>query len=305
MQHARRWLAWASIGVAALAACGSDEGRPATATALGDDAITVGSFAFPESVLLAEIYSQALEAGGFRVERALGLGPREFAGPALSVGLIEFLPEYAGTALTVRSLGTAEPSADPAATHRDLERALEGTEVTALASAPAQNANTFVVTTATAIRYDLQRLSDLAPIAGELTFGGPPECPTRALCLLGLQERYGLRFGDVITTLDASGPITHEALRTGGVDIALMFSTDPTLAEFIELADDRELQPAENVTPLVRREVVERWGQSVVDLIDGVSAQLDTVALRRLNASAAGGDVATVAAAWLRSEGLT
>jgi glycine betaine/choline ABC-type transport system substrate-binding protein len=84
-----------------------------------------------------------------------------------------------------------------------------------------------------------------------------------------------------------------------------MFSTDPTLAEFIELADDRELQPADNVTPLVRREVVEHWGQSVVDLIDGVSAHLDTVALRRLNASAADADVATVASAWLRSEGLT
>ena len=305
MQLARRWLACASIAVAALAACATDDGRSATDTALGDDAITVGSFAFPESVLLAEIYSQALEAGGFRVERALGLGPREFAGPALSVGLIELLPEYAGTALTFRSRGTAEPSADVAETHRDLERALEGTDVTALASAPAKNANAFVVTTATAIKYDLQRLSDLAPIAGELKFGGPPECPTRALCLLGLQERYGLQFGDVITTLDASGPITLAALRTGGVDVALMFTTDPALVEFIELADDRRLQPAENVTPLVRREVVDHWGPSVVDVIDGVSARLDTVALRRLNASAADADVAAVAAAWLESEELT
>jgi osmoprotectant transport system substrate-binding protein len=301
---ARRWLA-ASIAVAALTACATDEGQPTTQTALGDDAITVGSFAFPESVVLAEIYSQALEAGGFRVGREFGLGPREFAGPALSVGLIELLPEYAGTALTFRSVGTVEPSADAAATHRDLERALEGTDVTALASAPGQNANTFVVTTATAARYDLQRVSDLASIAGELTFGGPPECPTRALCLLGLQQRYGLRFGDVVTTLDASGPITHAALRDGGVDVALMFTTDPTLAEFTELADDRRLQPAENVTPLVRREVVEQWGQAVVDIIDGVSAHLDTAALRALNASADGADVAAVAAAWLRSEGLT
>jgi osmoprotectant transport system substrate-binding protein len=161
------------------------------------------------------------------------------------------------------------------------------------------------VTTATAIRYDLHQLSDLATIAGELRFGGPPECPTRALCLLGLQERYGLRFGDVVTTLDASGPITQAALRAGGVDVALMFSTDPALAEFIELIDDRQLQPAENVTPLVRREVVERWGPSVVDVIDGVSAQLDTVGLRRLNASAADADVAAVAAAWLEAEELT
>jgi osmoprotectant transport system substrate-binding protein len=256
-------------------------------------------------VLLAEIYSQALESGGVRVERALALGPGEFAGPALSLGLIELLPEYAGTALTFRSLGTAEPGSDAAATHRDLERVLEGTDVTALASAPGQNANTFVVTRATAARYGLQRISDLASIAGELTFGGPPECPTRALCLLGLEERYGLQFGDVVTTLDASGPLTHAALRTGGVDVALMFTTDPTLAEFTELTDDRRLQPAENVTPLVRREVVERWGSAVVDLINGVTAHLDTATLRTLNASAEGADVAAVAATWLRSEELT
>jgi len=91
------------------------------------------------------------------------------------------------------------------------------------------------------------------------------------------------------------------------VDVALFFSSDPTLQDddLVQLADDRFLQPAENVTPLVRREVVEHWGQAVVDLIDGVSAHLDTAALRALNASADGAEVAAAASAWLRSEGLT
>src|SRR5262245_57966367 len=100
------------VAVVALNACasgGDDDGAP---TALGDDAITVGSFAFAESVLLAEIYSQALEAGGFTVERAFDIGPREFVDPALDAGLVEVVPEYAGTALSFHSLGAEEPSAD-------------------------------------------------------------------------------------------------------------------------------------------------------------------------------------------------
>jgi len=62
--------------------------------------------------VLAEVYAQALEAGGFRVERALSLGPREFVAAALAAGLVELLPEYAGTAAEFASLQAAEPT-DP------------------------------------------------------------------------------------------------------------------------------------------------------------------------------------------------
>ena len=91
-----------SAGAAERATCGG----------LHDKVVTVGSFDFAESRLLAEIYSQALEAAGIRVRRAFGLGPREFVAPALAVGLVEFVPEYAGTALRFLSLGTATPGAD-------------------------------------------------------------------------------------------------------------------------------------------------------------------------------------------------
>jgi osmoprotectant transport system substrate-binding protein len=162
--------------------------------------IAVGSFAFSESVLLAEIYSQALEAGGYRVDRTPGLGPREFVGPALSVSLIEPLPGYAGSTPTVRSLDRTRPSADVATTHNALGRAVAGTEASALAGAPAQNSNTFVVTAATAERYDFDALSDLAAVAGELSFGGLPEWERRPLSLLGLGERHGPNFAEVVSS---------------------------------------------------------------------------------------------------------
>ena len=127
-----------------------------------------------------------------------------------------------------------------------------------------------------------------------------------ALCLAGLQRVYGLKFDEVVSSLDAGGPVTHQALDDGYVDVALLFSTDPAIddPDLVELSDDRRLQPAENVTPLVRKEVVERWGSKLVGVIDSVSAQLTTDELRQLNARAAGGDVADVAAAWLEEHGL-
>ena len=94
-------------------------------TALADDAVTVGSFNFTESIVLAEVYSQGLEAAGYEVDRAFALGPREFVGPALTTGLVELVPEYAGTAAEFHSLDRAAPTDDPATTHDELVRALE------------------------------------------------------------------------------------------------------------------------------------------------------------------------------------
>ena len=284
----------------AAVGCGGAGPRPSP-SALGDDAITVGSFDFAESRLLAEIYSQALEREQFSVERALSLGPREFVAPALSRGLLEVLPEYAGTALQFHSLGTDSASMDSNATVAALTRALEGSFLQALAPAPAQDANAFVVTPEVAERFRLSTLSDVAPVAGQLTLGGPPECPNRPTCLEGLGQVYGLEFERFIP-LDAGGPISLQALLAGDIDVALLFTTDPAITQkgLVELVDDRHLQPAENITPLVHTEVVGRWGTKLVTVLDDTSRQLTTESLQQMNADVAGGtSPATVAAAWL------
>jgi len=294
--------------IVAVSGCGTAAIDHSTVTALGDDAITVGSFNFGESEVLAEIYSQALEAGGYDVERAFRLGTREFVAPALAEGLVELVPEYAGTALQFLSLGHDRVAADVAATHAALVRAAAASGITVLAAAPAQDANTFVVTQATADRWGLRTVSDLAPVAAGMTFGGPPECPGRDLCLAGLEHVYHLSF-DAFLALDTGGPLTRQALADGYADVVVLFTTDPAIAtgELVALEDDRGLQPAENVTPLIRTEVVDRWGDDVVDRIDLVSRRLTTGDLRGLNAELLkpGATVRRVAAAWLEAEGLT
>jgi osmoprotectant transport system substrate-binding protein len=288
------------------AACGGSGSSTAPDDALHDDAISVGSFNFAESELLAEIYALALEHAGFTVERQLRVGPRELVSPALSSGLVELVPEYAGTALQFLSLGSERPSADTATTHLALLGAAAQHGLVALDPAPAQNANEFVVTHAVAQRHGLRALSDLAASSSELTFGGPPECPTRPLCLAGLRQVYGASFRAVVA-LDAGGPLTHEAIAEGYVDVALMFSTDPGIGRegLVALEDDLDLQPAENVTPLVHGEAIRRFGPSLVATIDEVSSRLTTEELRELNASIDGGDrIVDVAARWLAAQGL-
>jgi osmoprotectant transport system substrate-binding protein len=288
-----------------LAACttGSDRSTPAGRGV--SDAITVGSFNFGESVVLAELYSQALEGGGFRVRRAYELGTREFVGPALAAGLVDVVPEYGGSALEFWSLNAQAGTSDATATLEQLRRVLAARGLVALDPAPAQDANTFVVTRQTAERYGLRAVSDLGPVARQLTFGGPPECPTRPFCLLGLQRVYGLRFKDLVS-LDTAGPVTLQAIENGNVDVALLLTTDPAVGgPLVELTDDRRLQPAENVTPLVRREVIDRWGPGVAARLDAVSRRLTTEDLRHLNALVAGGESApAVARQWLIAEGL-
>ena len=282
-----------------LAGCGDGRETASPSVTLADDAITVGSFDFAESVAVAEVYSQGLEAAGYDVERAFSLGPREFVGPAMSRGLVELVPEYAGTALLFHSLGRGSASSDPDETHARLVEALSGAPVQVLGGAPAQDANAFVVTAATAERLGLEQVSDLAAVAPELVFGGPPECPTRRLCLGGLDDVYGAHFREFVA-LDAGGPLTHQALVDGSVDVALLFTTDPAIESLglVELADDRRLQPAENITPIVRAELVRRHGQELVDVIDSISAELTTARVRDLNADVADGDVPAVVAAW-------
>ena len=176
-----------------------------------------------------------------------------------------------------------------------------------LTPAPAQNQNGFAVARKTAERHGLEAISDLTAIDDDLAFGGPPECPERPLCLDGLESTYGLEF-DRFVTLDAGGPLTVSALRAGTVDVALLFTTEAAIQEndFVLLEDDRGLQPAENVTPVVRDEVVESHGDRFVGVVDRVSGLITTAELRALNASVALEDATPerVAAAWLAEHGL-
>jgi osmoprotectant transport system substrate-binding protein len=250
------------------------------------NAIVVGSFDFTESRILAHLYALALREEGLQVDLETDVGPREVLSPALEQGLIDIVPEYLGTALQFMSIGRSDPTPNTAAAHASLKEELAPRGLEVLAPAPAQDQNGFVVRPATAEEYDLENISDLEPVAKTLRFGGPPECPTRPFCLQGLEQTYDLDFESFVA-LDTGGPVTVTALQQEQVDVALLFTTDPHIAsgDFVLLEDDRRLQPAENIAPIVRSEVVDRHGRRVATALDAVSARLTTAELSDLNAA--------------------
>ena len=283
----RRRTALGVLVLLVLAACGGPQAprvpdRPPSRT---DDAVVVTSFDFPESAILGELYAQALEGAGVPVKRELLLGPRELVAPALEQGLVDVVPEYLGSALAY--LGGEQPvPATEEATRARLAAAFDSMGVRLLDPAPAEDQNSLVVTEGTALVYDLRTTSDLADVAPAFRFGGPPECPDRPFCLQGLEQTYGLHF-ERFVPLDSGGPLTVSALREQDVDVGVLFSTDPHLVgrEFVELDDDKGLQPSENVVPAVRATALERWGEELRRPLNAVSAALSTEELRQLNAA--------------------
>jgi osmoprotectant transport system substrate-binding protein len=264
--------------------------------------IQLASFDFPESEILGELYGQALRGHGFPVELVVQLGAREVVAPALEQGKVDMVPEYLGSALNFLNDRDRVATADPGLTHARLEQAFAPRGVSVLAYAPAVDRNGFVVTGEMARARGLEKLSDLAPMASQLALGGPPECPQRPLCLGGLQDVYKLKFARFEAM--PSRTVTAAALETGEIDVGMIDTTDPNLVkhDLVQLEDDRDLQPADNVVPVVRREVLDAYGPPLVRLLNAVSAQLTTIELTRLNLQVADGEPpADAAAGWLRA----
>jgi osmoprotectant transport system substrate-binding protein len=168
----------------------TDNSLPASgATASGS--FVVGSANFAESEFAAQLYGQALKKAGATVSFKLDFGAREAYIPALESGQLDLVPEFVGTLDTFLG-GTA--TNDLSKTLAQAKTEAEANGFTLTTPAEADSVNTFVVTKATADKYSLKTISDLAKVTTPLKFGGPPECPTRPYCIAGLKSTYGLKF---------------------------------------------------------------------------------------------------------------
>ncbi len=257
--------------------------------------IIVGSADFPESQLLATIYAKALAAKGIKTETKLNIGSREVYMPALLDGSIDLLPEYAGATLSYLDKNATAHSPEDVA--KALKAALpEG--VSMLTPSQAQDSDGVAVTRATAEKYKLKTIADLAPVASQLVLGGPPEWKTRKEGIVGLKELYGLEFKS-FKSLDVGGPLTLSALINDQVQAANLFSTDPAIAEnnLVVLEDVKNLFPAQNIVPVMAKAKV---SDVVTKTLDAVSAALTTQDLIVMNGRLANHDSFDVVAdEWL------
>ncbi|KAB1904701.1 glycine betaine ABC transporter substrate-binding protein [Micromonospora sp. AMSO31t] len=198
--------------------------------------VTVGAGNFSESQTIAELYKITLTAAGYQV-KVQTIGNRELYEPALEKGQIQVVPEYAATMaefLNTKANGKdAQPVSSPELdkTVSALKAAGDKVGISFGQPAQAQDQNAFAVTTAFADKYQVASLSDLAAkCSGTATvLAGPPECPQRPKCQAGLVEVYDFKAGS-FSSLDAGGPQTKNALKTGAASVGLVFSSDAALA---------------------------------------------------------------------------
>jgi osmoprotectant transport system substrate-binding protein len=318
----RRVTAAASAAVltgAFLAGCGSSGGSNNNSsnplTGGGGQAtgsIVVGSDNFLESVLLADIYGQALQAKGYKVSYKLNIASREVTYGLLKSGAITLKPEYNGALLayldSLVKKTTPQTSTDQvdAAIASELAPNLE-----VLQPAQAQDNDTLTLSKQAAAKYHMTASSSIADFVTALnganvSIGAAAEFQTRYQGILGLEQAYGLKASQItFKSLDAGGTLTETALSQGAVDAGDLFTTDPTITQngLVTLTDPKNIFGLQNVLPLVNKTALNSAGVAALNAVD---AKLDSKTLLALDVATQvqKQDPATVAAGFLKAEGL-
>jgi osmoprotectant transport system substrate-binding protein len=293
----------AALSVIVLVGCGGgSSGGSATGPKPSDaPVITIGTKNFTEQFILGELYRQALDASGFRVQLKSNIGSSEIVDRALTAGSLDMYPEYTGVVLSEIARMRGRP-ASPQEAYRKAKAFEEKRGFTMLTMTPFTDSNALAVKPATAKKYKLHTIKDL-PRVPNLTIGAPPEFRSRFEGLVGLGAVYGMH-GVHVSSFKIGDQ--YPALDSGKVDAAAVFTTDGQLMKgrYVVLADPRNLFAFQNAAPVITADLVRKYPK-IAEVLNSVSARLTTGAMRAMNQKAAGGQQpAAVAADFLKRAGL-
>jgi osmoprotectant transport system substrate-binding protein len=286
-----------AVAATIAAACGSTTTGGSTPS---KGTLTVAGFNFPESSILAYIYGKALEHDGYTITYKVNLGTREVLAPAMKNGQVDLYPGYAASDLEYWDQKKGLANGDVNATVANLNQYLAQSQLVALTASAAVDQNAFAMTKANSQKYNATKLSDLAAIGNQLVLGAGPECPTRPYCQPGLKSTYGITFKD-FKALDTDGPVTRAALKNNTIQVGLVFSSDGDLNALglVVLQDDKHLEAADNVVPILRQAAAT---DEVKRVLNNIDAKLTTADLVTMNSqvSIQHQDPDAVAAAYLQ-----
>ena len=241
--------------------------------------VKVGSKNFTEQFILAEIYAQALEASGIKVERKVNLGGTLIAHKALEEKEIDFYPEYTGTILV--AVLKQESMTDRKAVYDKVKSEYAAKGLVVLNETPFQNTYNMVVRPETAAQYKLETLSDLAKVSKDLKLGAGPEFRDRKDGIPGLKAKYGMEFKE---DLQLAIGLRYQALKNDQIQVVNGYSTDGMIAamKLKRLKDDKGLWPPYYVVPVVRKEVLDA-NPKIADVLNRTSAMLDESSMAEMN----------------------
>jgi osmoprotectant transport system substrate-binding protein len=292
-----------AVGAAlALAGCSSgDPLEPADSSGGGDGGssattIVVGSQSYYSNEIIAEIYAQALENAGLKVERKFQIGQRDAYLPAIESGEVDVFPEYTGNLLQYFTPDTTATLPDEV--YAELKDAVPD-GLTVLEQSPATDQDSYNVTKKFSEENGVTSLADLADVTVPLTLGGNAELEERPYGPSGLKDVYGAE-----VAFSATGDTTVDALVDGTVNIANVYSADPRIAsdDLVTLDDPEGLFLASNVVPLVNEDVA----GDVEKALNAVDAELTPEGLAALNALSVDKEQSSekIAKDWLTEKGL-
>ena len=284
-----------SVALAGCASTSSLEGGDAA-----PETIVIGSQDYYSNEIIAEIYAQALEEAGYPVQRDFRIGQREVYVEEIESGAVDLFPEYTGPLLQFWEPDT------PARLEDDVYEALVAAApdgVTILDQSSATDQDAYVVTRAFADKYDLSTIDDLSHVSVPLTLGGNSEGEDRPNGPKGLAETYGVEVA--FTPIeDGGGPLTVKALQDDSIQLAIIYTADPSIAanDLVALEDTRGLFLASHVVPVAS----DKLDAEAVRIVNAISAALTPEGLVALNAQSVADQspASTIATAWLKANPL-
>ncbi len=245
-----------------------------------DETIRVGSKNFTESVILAELLAQTLEANDCEVERRTNLGGTLVAHSAILSGEIDTYVEYSGTALT--AILKMPATSDRNAVEKSVRDEYAKSGLRWGPNLGFNNTFAMIVRKADANSRGLVNISDLRKVQGEFQPGFGPEFAARPDGYRGLTEAYELSFVKPPKTMDLG--LTYRALNSSQVDLIAGNSTDGLIESLglVALDDDRNYFPPYDAAVVFRNDIDNKCS-AASSALESLSGRLDEATMRRLN----------------------
>jgi osmoprotectant transport system substrate-binding protein len=247
--------------------------------------IVVGGKNFTEQQLMAEMTTQLLKAKGFTVDKRAGLGTAALRA-AQEAGQIDVYWEYTGTSLI--TFNKITDKMDAAATYAKVKELDAAKGLVWLNPSKANNTYALAMRQKDAADKGIKSISDLAAkekAGAKLKFASNAEFYARPDGLKPLQEKYGFEFGrDNIVRMDTG--LVYQALRDSQVEVGVVFATDGRIPafNFVVLQDDKGYFPTYAMTPVIRKETLDK-NPKLADALNALSSKLDDAIMAKLNAT--------------------
>ncbi|GAA2453458.1 glycine betaine ABC transporter substrate-binding protein [Streptomyces lavendulocolor] len=320
MRHRGRAAGCAALVlVLVLAGCGLKSGSPMADDVLPGSvgrgqplrgaSLTVTSKNFSENLVLGHMIGLIFKAAGAEVLDRTNLPGSLNGREAIVKGDADAIYEYTGTAW-ITYQGRQEPIADPRAQWEAVRDADVRNGVTWLRPSALDNTYTLAISRRNNAAYRLRTLSDVAELSrrdpSAVTLCVENEFASREDGLPGMRRAYGMDIPAAnIRKMDA-GIIYTQVAGSGSCLLGEVYTTDGRIAAMglDTMADDRHFFPNYNAAPALHAATFAKY-PVIAELLDPLSARLDTAVARELNArvDVDGEDPHEVAKEWLLEQG--